>query len=462
MIGINEASQEFYNKYHNDPAAFAQDILGSNLWSKQTEIINSVRDNMHTVVQSCYASGKSFTAAQVILWYLFTRVPSKIICTSSSWNQVEKILFSEIASAYNNSKIPMGGALLSTELRMSKDWFVIGLSPKIDAGSGEATRLEGHHSPNVFVVIDQAQGVRSQLWDVCTSLVTGDSSRILVLGNPSSPSGKYYNACKSPKWSKIKIAAIDTPNVKAGKEVIPGLVTKSWVDNQKDDWGIDNPLYITKVLAEFPAEADDVLIPLTWVERALEAEFIADGLKGIGVDVARFGNSNTVITYMHGNKVVEIESYQGKDTMRTAGRIKRMMDRYRVPDYAVCIDDSGIGGAVTDRLRDDGHKVQGVNNGSKALDDVHFANLVSELYWRLREDFEKDSIQIPNNTNLINQLPVRKYDVDSKGRIRIEHKEDMLKRGVKSPDESDSLVLARYAQTFSAKSQIGPAICVLD
>lgn len=458
-----QAAIEIQEKYRDHPEKFVREILGAELWDKQVEIMQSVAQNQQTAVQSCYGSGKSFSAARLAIWYAYTHVPSKVICTSSSWPQVEKILFAELGAAHKMSKVPLGGRMLSVELQIAKDWFVIGVSPQVNLDS-EAYRFEGYHSPNVFVIIDQAQGINPKLWDVGVSLVTTNSSRILVLGNPTSPSGRFFEACKSPNWNKIKISAFDTPNVISDKEIIPGLVTKKWIKNRTDDWGVNNPLYITKVLAEFPEEADDILIPLFWAERATKATVPKLDSKGLGVDVARFGSAQTVFVYTEGNKVVDVFSHQGKDLMQTVGRIKQFMDKYEIPDRCVAIDDAGVGGGVVDRLHEDGWKVRGINNGAKAEDPEHFFNLSAEMHWKLRRLFETDNISIPDHTVLISQLVGRKYSVMSKGKgmIKIETKEEMQRRGLKSPDFADALVLSFKAQEIGGGSDTGSLLTIID
>jgi len=437
--------------------------LRGKLWGKQKEIVNSVRDNQRTIVQSCFGSGKSYLAGKIILWYLYDFIPSKIITTATSWNQVEKILWSEIRAIYNSAKIPLGGRLLTTELKLQEDWFALGLSPLINVQQ-EATRFEGYHSPNTLVVIDQAQGINPKLWDVAISLVTNESSRILVLGNPASPSGRYYDACRNAElWNKIFISAEMTPNVIAGKEVIPGLISRQWIKDRKDDWGENNPLYISKVLAEFPEETEDTLILLSWVEEAVTRELKAEGPKGLGVDVAgrELGNDWTVLTAIQGGKVLEIIGYEGKDTMETKGRTMRMMHKWDIPARAVCVDDTGIGNGVTDGLNEEGFKINPINNANKADKVELFSNISSEMHWEMRKLFEKGLIDIPNNPQLISQLPARKYEVPS-GKIKIESKKDMLARQLKSPDFADSLVLAIKGQSYYGKGEGGPRLTVIE
>jgi hypothetical protein len=208
-----------------EPIQFIENVFNCKLWQKQKDIINSVRDNRYTIVKSCYSSGKSFTAAQIAMWFLLTHIPSKIILTSSSHTQVQKILMSELNNVYRRSKIPLGGELTQNGFSISEDHFIIAVSPKVDVSS-DAYRLEGHHSESVLVIIDQAQGVNPKIWEVANSLITTSSSRLLILGNPISKSGKFYDACKRTDiYHQIKISAFDTPNVIEKREVIPELIT---------------------------------------------------------------------------------------------------------------------------------------------------------------------------------------------------------------------------------------------
>lgn len=452
---------DWQKKAQDDPLLWINNVLGSKLWSKQQEIVLSVKNNSRTIVQSCFGSGKSKVSSDIILWYLYNFIPSKVITTATSWSQVEKILWSGIRSTYSNARVPLGGRLLTTELKLKDDWYATGLSPLINIQQ-EATRFEGYHSPHVLVVIDQAQGIKQALWDVSNALISNEKCRILVVGNPTGQSGAYYEACKKPDyWNKIFIPADITPNVVAGKEIVPGLITKKWIDDRREDWGEDNPLFISKVNALFPEQAEDTLILLSWIEQARDAELESVGDRGLGVDVARFGQSETVLTAIHGKKVMEVRAYQGKDTMKTVGNIIQMMDKWRIPAHAVCVDDTGLGGGVTDRLHEEGHKIVPINNGSPAKKKDRFFNSIAEMYWETRERFRNGNIDIPNDSILMAQLSGRKYDATSKGQIKLESKENMKNRGLKSPDRADSLVLAIAGQSYYRKGQAGPRLTII-
>ena len=445
----------------SEPEYFSKNIIGFDLWEKQKEIARSVWVNKNTSVRSCYGSGKSHIAAELALWFLCTHQPSKVITTAPSWTQVEKILWTEISKCYNKARVPLGGKLLLTELKIEDDWFAMGLSPKIDVDS-EAERFQGFHAPYVLVILDEAAGISNKLWQAAKGLILSNNCRILAIGNPSSKIGRFFHTFKDPNWHNIHINAFETPNVIAKKEIIPGLITWEWIEERRKDWGETHPLWISKVLGDFPEETEEILILLAWVDKAKNATKEAMGPKGLGVDVARFGADKTVFTFMHGAKVVEIQSFQGKDTMKTVGKTIQMMYKYDIPAKCVCIDDCGVGGGVTDRLHEEGHMIQPINAGNTADDSEQFFNKSAEMYWDMRKKFEVEDIQIPNDENIIAQLPGRKYSLTSTGKIKIETKDEMKKRGLKSPDHTDSLVLAIHGQKFHNASDSGPSITVIE
>ena len=97
---------------------------------------------------------------------------------------------------------------------------------------------------------------------------------------------------------------------------------------------------------------------------------------------------------------------------------------------------------MVDRLREQGYGVRGINGAHAARQRNIFANLRAEGYWRLRELFETREIAIPPDQQLMGELAGLRYKYDSQGRILIESKDDMRKRGVPSPDKADALMLA--------------------
>ncbi len=432
-----------------DPVWFSDNVLGGVLyedhtvWQKQIDVMRSVQQFSHTAVRSGHGVGKSHISARIILWFLTSFRPSKVITTAPTWHQVESVLWSEINRIHRLSKVPLGGEMLQTKFRITDEHFGIGIS------TNESDKFQGHHSPNILVVFDEAPGVKPEIWEASNGLLTSGHARFLAIGNPTVPSGDFYNAFKNPLYNKIVISCEDSPNVKEGKIVIPGLVTREWIEERKQEWGESSPIYKSRVLGEFPVEGEDTLLPLSWVERSIAKEIEAkdEDKTVLGVDVARFGSDHTVFCVMKGKKVLYIDGYVGKSTTKTAGQAIVLYKQYKCSKIGV--DDVGVGGGVFDMLEEQGLPVEGVNYGSAAKDGERFDNLKAEIFWNLRDDFEKNVIDIPQNERLLEELPSLMYEITSKGKLKIVGKDKMKEMGLHSPDFADALAIAHYIQYSS-------------
>ncbi len=420
------------------------DIL---VWDKLEDICHSVVDYKRTAVRSGHGIGKSWLLARIAIWFLTVYKPSIVLTTAPTGRQVEKILWKEIHAAYKSSKIPLGGKLLQVEWKISEDNYAVGFSTdeKADSRDFGSTKFQGFHSPNLLVLLDEGAGILPEIYTGLSSLLTGGNNKAIAIGNPASPTGPFYDAFTSPIWHKIHISCFDHPNVKTGQIIVPGAVTKEWIEERRQEWPEGTPLWEAKVLGNFPTEGSDTLIPLSWIEKAVYNPNVKrEGVKSLGGDVARFGNDENTIFHSVGNHFELYDAFKKVDLMETTGRFIKAKTDCGMEFFAV--DDSGVGGGVTDRARELNHAVLPVNFGSAAQDPERFANFKAEAFWMLREDFEKGEISIEDDPILINQLASIKFAYTSKGQIKIESKEDMKKRGLKSPDRADGLVICHYAK----------------
>jgi hypothetical protein len=167
------------------------------------------------------------------------------------------------------------------------------------------------------------------------------------------------------------------------------------------------------------------------------------------VDVARFGNDLTVFCWRKGDVVLGLDSLRGQDTMETAGRVARAVNEGRVRPENVHIDDSGVGGGVTDRLREQGMDVHACVAAAKAIDAERYENQRAEMFFTLRdllnpaiEDGALKLAQFEDRDELVNELAVIQYGTSSRGRLKIEDKAEIKKkRDGRSPDRADALAL---------------------
>ena len=223
-----------------------------------------------------------------------------------------------------------------------------------------------------------------------------------------------------------------------------------------------------RVLGEFPKTEPDGLIPLELVESAIMRELPADSdaMLDVGADIARFGDDETVIIPRIGGKVLGIYHYTRQDTMTTVGKIiditRGLMRDYSKPAAKIHVDDDGVGGGVTDRLREvigeDRLNIDIVacHNGGSASDREHYANWVTEQWCGLRQRLADGDIELPRDDELTAQLSTRKYLLNSRDQIILEDKKTYKKRIGRSPDRADALILA-----FSGGGDTDPMLAAL-
>src|SRR5258706_14812761 len=195
------------NQTIQDPTLFAKVWLASALTGQQDEILLSVAQHRRTAVRACHASGKTFAAAMVALWWLATHTDGIVITTAPTWLQVEKVLWPEIHKAVQRSTwdFPIPSA---TKLEITPGRYAVGLS------TNEGVRFQGFHG-SILIIIDEAPGVRSDIHEAIAGIQAGGDVRVLALGNPTIASGPFYDAFTANRegWNLISISAFDTPNL---------------------------------------------------------------------------------------------------------------------------------------------------------------------------------------------------------------------------------------------------------
>lgn len=445
------------DEHLTDPAGFCEDRLGEHLWSKQVEILEAVRDYKRTAVQSCHGVGKSFTAARAATWWLSCHPAGEafVVSTAPTFPQVRAVLWREIGRAHRNGGLP--GRVNQTEWWIGEELVGFGRKP----ADYNPVAFQGIHAAAVLVIIDEAAGVPASMWDSVETITTTDRARILAIGNPDDPHSEFARRCSSPQWHRIRISAFDSPNF-TGEAVPPQvaeqLVTPRWVQDRGDEWGVDSPLYVAKVLGEFPTESEDQLIKYRWVARAQErwADH-PDRDTGtpvqVAVDVARYGTNKTVVGVRRGMWVSTLDVYPSTSTVETAeyARTAHTTSRAEI----VRVDGVGVGGGVVDTLEEWGVPVDDWNAGAAAVDNTRFVNARAEAWWTVRDLLEAGArpdtdpataIALPPDEALAAQLCAPRYTI-RRGRISLESKDDMANRGIPSPDHADTVVMMYAGRT---------------
>lgn len=440
--------------YWDDPVAFAEDILEFHPDEWQQNVLNDLAKHPFVSVRSGQGVGKTALEATAVIWYLCCRPNPKVVCTAPTRQQLNDVLWAEIAKW-------LEGTLVKNFLRWTKTKvYMIGNEERWFATARTATKpenMQGFHEDYMLFVVDEASGVADNIMEAILGTLSGAENKLLMCGNPTRTSGVFYDSHHRDRadYKTHKVSSYDSP--RASKENIERLIRK---------YGEDSDVVRVRVFGEFPKSEPDTFIHLEKVEAATMREVYVneygeriipeDAPLEFGVDIARYGDDQSVICPRIGNYVPFLKTYNKQDTMTTAGHViklaKELMLKYGRPTCVVKIDDDGVGGGVTDRLREivreEGLYIDVIDchNGGKALNPENYENWGSESWATIRELLHDGEIQIPNDEDLIGQLSTRKYKVTSKGKIRLESKEEMKKRGLRSPDRADALVLA-FAKT---------------
>lgn len=284
---------------------------------------------------------------------------------------------------------------------------------------------------------------------VLGSLSTYDA-KLLMCGNPTKITGFFYES----HTTKRNLYVTHTLDGSKSKRVDPNFV-KMIIDM----FGEDSDVYRVRVAGEFPKANPDSFISLDMLNKVNNQDYKVLNID-IGVDVARFGDDESVIAVGY-NKMYfdKLKTFRHNDTMKLTGEIVLIVNDLRIkyPNtrIAVHIDCDGLGVGVYDRLVEvNNEKALGIKvvechfggAGGKVNQNepIEYYNSTGIMWGNMRSKFKEKTLFIPEDDVLERELTNRKYSIESDGKIRLERKEDMKKRGVNSPDRADAIALALY------------------
>jgi phage terminase large subunit len=424
-----------------DPDYFWRSVIGSStVYAKQLEMVEAVRDHNRVAVVGANGTGKDWQSARIMLWWMATRYPAISVVIGPTHRQVSDIVWKEARSAYLSSRVALGGQMYRTARWEFDDrHYAVGFA------TDNEFNIQGFHSPNLLIILTEAHNIEQSHIEACKRL---NPARMLLTGNAFASSGEFYDAFHggSDLYHCIEISAGDTPNIQQGREVIPGMVTTEQIEERRREWGEESALYIASVLGRFPDNLEDAIVPRSFLMEAVERQLEPEGPATLACDVARFGADKTVVYRRQGNVCRLVWKSQGRDTQEVAGRLKMMAEDD--PEVAeIIVDDTGVGGGVTDRLNEenvaDGRvRITAFNGGEKARRPDRYVNAIAEAWLELGQAFREGTIDIDDNPAVIAQLSARRYTVQGDRRIKLESKDDFKKRSTGgSPDDADALAM---------------------
>jgi hypothetical protein len=293
-------------------------------------------------------------------------------------------------------------------------------------------------SSTPWYLFDEASAIPPKIWEVAEGGKTDGEPMHFCFGNPTRNTGAFAE-CFGKQRHRWNTRQIDSRSV--------AITNKTLLDQWVADYGEDSDFVKVRVRGVFPNASSLQFIPRELVDEAMRRAPPEDMTVGrncaVGVDVARFGDDQSVIRTRIGRDAAGIETkrYRELDTMQLASRVAQHIDYLKTLGLkpVVFVDGGGVGGGVVDRLRQLGYDVVEVQFGGKANDARKYLNKRAEMWGALKDWLPTGCLE--KSETLVTDLTGVEYQFTPKDQIQLESKEDMKKRGLASPDDGDALAL---------------------
>lgn len=410
----------------------------------QMELLEALdRGETKISVRSGHGVGKTAFCAWNALHFLLFRDDVKVIVTSPSFKQMNDGLIPEVQKWL--SRVP---EWMSSSVETISDRIVRRPNTRNNFISFRTARKEnpealaGVHAAHVLIIVDEASGVDEVVYETGQGALSTKGAIAILIGNPTKPSGFFYKTQTVLKdlWLVRKVSCMDS-----------NRVSEEYIESQRRTYGDTSREFAVRVLGEFPESGADAVIPRAFVESAVDRDVHVAELPLIwGIDPGRGGDPSGFIVRT-GNAILEAEELRFDNLMRIVGWVKTKWDELpssKRPEN-ICVDSIGLGAGVYDRLDELGLPVIAVNVSEAAALSERYMRLRAELWYKAREWFESNKIfipsQLPHLRQLIEELSSVEQKILSSGKVDIESKDQMKRRGLKSPNLADALILT-FAQ----------------
>lgn len=445
-------------RYTHDPLGFVyaafpwgegelEGKTGPDKW--QAEVLQDIGrgvKNINSVVREAVASGngigKSCLVAWLILWAMSTHEDTRGVVTANTETQLRSKTWPELAKWY---RLFIGKpffkytatSIFSAQASHEKTWRV----DAIPWSKENPEAFAGLHNQGkrILLIFDEASAIWDGIWEVAEGAVTDSETEIIwcAFGNPTRNTGTFYECFE--KYQTIwNCRQIDSRTV--------AISNKDTIDSWLKKYGEDSDFFKVHVRGVFPSASSNQLISLEMINDAMQRKYTQDVVKYapkiMGVDVARFGDDRSCLSYRQGLITSKIEEFTKLDTMMLADVVFQRATKWR-PD-AIFIDGGAMGAGVIDRLRQLGlRNVVEINFGSAAINDRYY-NRRTEMYFRARDHLLAGGA-LPDDPQLKMELALSEYTFTENGKPKMVKKEILKKDMGVSPDKADSWVLT-FAQ----------------
>lgn len=427
-------------RYHKDPVKFAREVIGMDPDDWQCELLEAVANPeiRRVTCRSGHGVGKSSAVAMAAIWHVLMRVPSKTVVTAPTSAQLFDACFAEMKNIAKRLKPPFDDLL-----EIKSDRIELKSSPESTFISCRTSRQEqpealaGVHSPSTLLLADESSGIPESVFEAASGSMSGIHATTVLTGNPTRNTGFFYDTHNRLKenWYTMHVSCIDSKRV-----------SDDFVNDMKNRYGEDSPAYHVRVLGNFPPSESDTVIPVALIDHAMKNDIKVheDTVSIWALDVARQGNDSSVLCKRQGPVIHPLTVWNNLDLMQLSGAVKAEYDAISSSKKPVeiIVDSVGLGAGVLDRLRELGLPARGLNVSERSMQKETYINLRAELWFRCKAWLEGMDVKIPHDDRLWAELAAPRYHFTSSGKIQVESKEAMKKRGINSPDRADAVCLS--------------------
>ena len=479
-------------KYRDDPAGFFREVLGIDPWSRQVEILEAVRDHPRVAIASGHKIGKSACAAGLALWYYTSWPDARVIMSSTTSRQVDQILWREIRMMRARSGrcleckhedpdglvIPVPcphsaildgdqGELARTGLKSRTDFReIVGFTAR------EAEAVAGISGRNLMYIIDEASGVPDLIFEAIEGNRAG-GARIVMFGNPTRNEGEFFEAfhAKSRMYVTIRVSSEESPNVVHGEVRMPGLATREWIEEKREEWGPESPMYMVRVLGRHALQEEGRIFSLHLIELAEQrwSDTPEAGRLFLGVDPAGESGSGDEAAFVarRGMRMIAMQTRMGLTPAQHLEHVLTMLAApgMRLPRETpvVVLDREGAVGHDTYLLFRDYHDAHPEAFELVAVRASDKAHRQPGVYDRMRDELAanleawfRDGDAILEDARLERDLHVLEWKHHASGRLKVIPKDLIRKHIGRSPDRGDALMLAVW-EPLSLRDDYGAA-----
>ena len=443
MSTINSKMASLLLSYRKDNILGVESLFKVKLDDQQKALVIAAQNpNARVAVKSSQGAGKTSTLVWLTMLYLLTLEDCRILITAPSAQQLNRVFYSEFNKWF--ARLP---EIFKGFFDVKKESIHIKGKPYqmaslVTGNPSNMESLQGGHATNYIVMADEASGLEESVFDTLLGTLGAGSGKFIMTSNPVRNSGRFYEifASQNSRWTRLTFNAMDSAQT-----------SKTWIEEMRELYSEEDDNYQIRVLGEFGRFGEQQFISSSTIDSAvrnfLDFRHYSNFPKIAGIDVARFGGDQTVMSLRQGPKVIDVTKYTNLDTMEVAARVVDYHQRFS--PTSIFIDSIGIGAGVFDRTKELGLPVKEVIVSQKSSKPQMYGNFRAQLWGEFR-DWMSNGGDIPDDKDLISQLNSMQYTYNNKMQILLMTKKDIKRMGLPSPDIADSIALTFAGNVYTA------------